>query len=219
MKAIISLLLALPAAALLLVLNVGVKAGDTDEAAGSYGYLPGKIAYCEDCHGRSGQGYVGFLTMPRLAGQTTTYLESQLRAFAERRRDAGLFLNMAKIHGVSPSLRTALAEHFRNANPRPFSGAPRRLGATGKRIYDDGIPEANIPACAACHGPDARGQGPNPRLAGQLYPYLMSRLSRLPGEATRARGDVDPTATMARIAHNLTRSQMAAVAAYVSQLK
>jgi len=219
MKAIINLLLALPTVALAVVFSVGVKAVDADMSAGSRGYLQAKIEYCEDCHGRSGQGYVGFLTMPRLAGQTTTYLESQLRAFAEGRRDRDLFLNMAKIHGMSPTMRTALAAHFREAHPRPFGGAPRRLAAAGRRIFDDGVPEANIPACAACHGPEAQGQGPNPRLAGQLYPYLMSRLSRFPSESRRADADVDPTATMARIAHNLTRSQMAAVAAYVSQLK
>ena len=219
MKAIINLLLALPTVALAVVFSVGVKAVDADMAAGSRGYLQAKIEYCEDCHGSSGQGYVGFLTMPRLAGQTTTYLESQLRAFAEGRRDRDLFLNMAKIHGMSPTMRTALAAHFREAHPRPFGGAPRHLAAAGKRIFDDGVPEANIPACAACHGPEAQGQGPNPRLAGQLYPYLMSRLSRFPSESRRAGADVDPTATMARVAHNLTRSQMAAVAAYVSQLK
>lgn len=165
MKAIISLLLALPTVVALVVLSAGVRAGAVDERD----YLQAKIGYCEDCHGRAGQGYVGYLTMPRLAGQTTTYLEGQLRAFAERRRDAELFLNMARIHGVSPSLRTALAEHFHHANPRPFDGAPRHLAAAGKRIYDDGVPDANIPACTACHGPDASGQGPNPRLAGQLY--------------------------------------------------
>ena len=219
MKAIINLLLALPTVALAVVFSVGVKAVDADMAAGSRGYLQAKIEYCEDCHGRSGQGYVGFLTMPRLAGQTTTYLESQLRAFAEGRRDRDLFLNMAKIHGMSPTMRTALAAHFREAHPRPFGGAPRHLAAAGRRIFDDGVPEANIPACTACHGPEAQGQGGNPRLAGQLYPYLMSRLSRFPNESRRAAADTDPTATMARIAHNLTRSQTAAVAAYVSQLK
>jgi cytochrome c553 len=157
--------------------------------------------------------------MPRLAGQTTTYLESQLRAFTEGRRDRDLFLNMAKVHGLSPTMRMAIAAHFRDAQPRPFGGAPRHLAAAGRRIFDDGVPEANIPACAACHGPEAHGEGPNPRLAGQLYPYLMTRLSRFPSESRRAGADVDPTATMARIAHNLTRSQMAAVAAYMSQLK
>jgi cytochrome c553 len=219
MKAIIGLVLALATVVLAVVFSVGVRAVDAEMAAGSRGYLQAKIEYCEDCHGRSGQGYVGFLTMPRLAGQTTTYLESQLRAFAEGRRDRGLFLNMAKIHGMNPTMRTALAAHFREAHPRPFGGAARHLATAGRRIFDDGVPEANIPACAACHGPEAQGQGPNPRLAGQLYPYLMSRLSRFPSESRRAGADVDPTTTMARIAHNLTRSQMAAVAAYVSQLK
>ena len=219
MQAIISLLLALPTVILAVVFCAGVAAGDADVAVGSRGYLQAKIGYCEDCHGPSGQGYVGFLTMPRLAGQTTAYLESQLLAFAEGRRDRGLFLNMAKIHGLSPATRMALAEHFRDAHPRPFGGTPRRFAAAGRRIYEDGVPEANIPACTACHGPEGQGQGPNPRLAGQLYPYLMSRLSRFPNESRRAAADTDPTATMARIAHNLTRSQMAAVAAYVSQLK
>ena len=219
MQAIISLLLALPTVILAVVFCAGVAAGDADVAAGSRGHMQAKIGYCEDCHGPSGQGYVGFLTMPRLAGQTTAYLESQLLAFAEGRRDRGLFLNMAKIHGLSPATRMALAEHFRDAHPRPFGGTPRRFAAAGRRIYEDGVPEANIPACTACHGPEAQGQGGNPRLAGQLYPYLMSRLSRFPSEYRRAAADVDPTATMARIAHNLTRSQMAAVAAYVSQLK
>ena len=219
MKAIISLLLALAPIVLAVVFSVGVKAVDADMAGGSHGYLQAKIEYCQDCHGRSGQGYVGFLTMPRLAGQTTTYLESQLLAFAEGRRDRGLFLNMAKIHGMSPTMRIALAEHFRAAHPSPFGGASRQLSAAGRRIYEDGVPEANIPACAACHGPDAQGQGSNPRLAGQLHPYVMGRLSRFPSEYRRAAVDVDPTATMARIAHNLTRSQMDAVAAYVSQLK
>src|SRR5262245_18003176 len=48
---------------------------------------------------------------------------------------------------------------------------------------------------------------------------VLSRLSRFPRESRRADADVDPTATMARIAHNLTQSQLVAVAAYMSQLE
>ena len=219
MRTIISILPALPTAILIMILSVAGRAGEAGIAAGSHADLQAKIEYCKDCHGRSGQGYVGFLPMPRLAGQTPTYLENQLRAFVERRRDPGLFLNMAKIHGVSPALRVALAAHFRDINPRPFGGAPTHLAAAGKRIFDDGVPEANIPACTACHGPEARGDGANPRLAGQLYPYLMTRLSQWRSEHGYEARDVDPSVTMARIAHNLNRSQMAAIAAYVSQLK
>lgn len=219
MKSNINLLAALPTAILMMVFCAVGRAGEAGIALGSRPHLQAKIEYCKDCHGRSGQGYVGFLPMPRLAGQTTTYIEDQLRAFVERRRDRALFLNMAKIHDVSPALRAPLAAHFRDINPSPFGGAPRRLAAMGKRIYDDGVPEANIPACTACHGPEARGEGPNPRLAGQLYPYLMSRLSRFPSEYRSTDQDVDATATMARIAHNLNPSQIVAIAAYVSQMK
>ena len=219
MRTIIRSLLALPTASLVMIFCVAGRAGEANISAGSHSDLQAKIEYCKDCHGRSGQGYVGFLPMPRLAGQTPTYLENQLRAFVERRRDPRLFLNMAKIHGVSPALRMALATHFRDINSRPFGRAPTHLAAAGKKIYEDGVPDANIPACTACHGPEARGEGANPRLAGQLYPYLMTRLSQWRSEHGYQARDVDPSVTMARIAHNLNRSQMAAIAAYVSQLK
>jgi hypothetical protein len=41
-----------------------------------------------------------------------------------------------------------LAAHFRGLDPKPIGGGPSNAVATGKRIYDEGIPEANIPACA-----------------------------------------------------------------------
>src|SRR5271166_2224952 len=90
-----------------------------------------KVDYCEECHGLSGQGYAGFFTMPRLAGQTTEYLENQLRAFAEHRRDKDILIDMAKIHGLSPSMRAALAERFRGLNPAPVGGALKNLVASG----------------------------------------------------------------------------------------
>ncbi len=34
-----------------------------------------------------------------------------------------------------------------------------------------------MPACAVCHGPEAKGDGIFPRLAGQLRPYLMGQLT------------------------------------------
>jgi len=170
MKFNINLLLGLPTAILMMVFCAVGRAGEAGIALGSRSHLQAKIEYCKDCHGRSGQGYVGFLPMPRLAGQTTTYVEDQLRAFVERRRDRALFLNMAKIHGVSPALRAPLAAHFRDINPSPFGGAPRRFTSVGKKLYEDGVPEANIPACTACHGPEARGEGPRARRTGLPNP-------------------------------------------------
>src|ERR1700730_13716154 len=87
------------------------------------GGLEAKLEYCKTCHGLSGQGYLGYFPMPRLAGQQPQYIENQLRAFIERRRTNPIMFNVA--HVVRPSMLTALATHFRNLNPKPFGGAPR----------------------------------------------------------------------------------------------
>ena len=174
-----------------------------------------KLLYCKTCHGLSGQGYRGYFPMPRLAGQQPQYLENQLRAFIERRRTNPIMANVA--HALSPSMVSELAEHFRALDSKPIGGAPRQGLSTGKRIFDDGIPEANVPACSACHGADGKGQNEIPRLAGQLYEYTVGQLagwSKVRGQGSA----VDTSAVMAPTAHNLTRSQIEAVAAYVSGL-
>src|SRR5215467_9981926 len=125
------------------------------------GGLQAKLQYCETCHGLSAQGYRGWFPMPRLAGQQPQYLENQLRAFIERRRTNPVMANVA--HALSPSMVSKLAAHFRHLDPRPIGGAPRQNISTGKRIFDDGLPESNVPACSACHGPDGRGQNEIPR--------------------------------------------------------
>jgi cytochrome c553 len=174
-----------------------------------------KLLYCKTCHGLSAQGYRGYFPMPRLAGQQPQYVENQLRAFVERRRTNPVMANVA--HALSPSMISALAAHFRTLDPKPIGGAPRHSVANGKSIFDDGIPEANVAACSACHGTDGHGQNEIPRLAGQLYEYTVGQLT---GWAkVRGQGSaVDTSAIMAPTAHNLSRSQIEAVAAYVSNL-
>ncbi len=177
--------------------------------------LQAKLSYCKTCHGLSGQGYRGYFPMPRLAGQQPQYLENQLRAFIERRRTNPIMANVA--HVLSPSMVSELAEHFRALDPKPIGGAPKQGISIGKRIFDDGLPEANVPACSACHGANGRGQNEIPRLAGQLYEYTVGQLagwSKVRGQGS----GVDTSAIMAPTAHNLTRSQIEAVAAYVSGL-
>jgi cytochrome c553 len=188
--------------------------------ASSGGALRAKIEYCTDCHGSSGRGYRGYFPMPRLAGQTTEYFKNQLRAFVEKRRENNIAVIMSRAHGsLSPEMRAALAAHFYGLNPRPFGGAPRHLAATGKQIYEEGIPETNVPACSACHGPDAKGEGSIPRLAGQLYPYTVKELTDWAKERAQRQAPEETSSIMAPIAHSLNKSQIAAVAAYLSDLK
>lgn len=181
--------------------------------------LRAKMQYCEDCHGAEGQGYRGFLPIPRLAGQTPEYFENQLRAFVERRRGAHFPLNMSKVHGLGSETQRALAEHFSVLNPRPFGRASRRLVSTGKTIFEAGMPEANVPACSVCHGRAAEGSGPIPRLAGQLYPYTVKVLVNWDKERGQGGLNNGPSAVMRPIAHSLTNSQIEAVAAYLSYLE
>ncbi len=179
--------------------------------------IQSKLAYCKDCHGIAAQGYRGYFPIPRLAGQQPQYLENQLRAFIEHRRTNNIMFNVA--HNLSPGLVSALAANFRSLNPPPIGGAPRQLVGLGQKIFQDGMPDANIAACAACHGPDATGSGEVPRLAGQLYPYVIKVLLNWGQERGQIPGKPDTSAVMSPVAHSLNKSQIEAVAAYVSTLR
>src|SRR6516162_1634604 len=114
------------------------RADDRGTAAASRQGFQAKLEYCKTCHGLSGQGYHGYFPMPRLAGQQPKYFENQLRAFIERRRTNPVMFNV--VHGLSPSMVGALAAQVRYLNPKPLGGAPRELVATGRKIYEGGVP-------------------------------------------------------------------------------
>ena len=139
--------------------------------------LDAKINYCKTCHGTNGQGFRGAYPMPRLAGQQTEYLENQLQAFIERRRTNPVMFNVA--HVLSPAMLKGLATHFKDLNPKPLGGAPKELASAGKKIYDEGVPETNVAPCSSCHGPEAKGEGAFPRLAGQLNDYVLQQAGEL----------------------------------------
>jgi cytochrome c553 len=180
--------------------------------------LQAKIQYCSYCHQPSGQGYLGSTPIPRLAGQQTQYIKNQLQAFIDRRRVNFFMFKVA--HSLNPEILTALADHFNALNSPPLGGAPPELVDTGKKIFEQGVPDAKIPPCATCHGPEAKGNGQFPRLAGQLYPYILKTLTNWDQERGQGgQANPDTSAIMRPIAHSLTESQIKAVAAYVSTLE
>jgi cytochrome c553 len=209
--------LALLTAVLVIVLSAAGRPDGGGAAALPRQDLQAKLEYCKTCHGLSGQGYYGYFPIPRLAGQQPKYLENQLRAFNERRRTNPVMSNVA--HSLNPSMVAALAAHFRGLDPRPIGGGPRDRVATGRTIYQEGLPESNVPACSACHGQEARGQDEIPRLASQLFPYTVKELTNWSKERGQGGTKDDTSAIMAPTAHNLTQSQIAAIAAYLSYLQ
>jgi cytochrome c553 len=214
---VVGLQLALPAAILAIAFTAAGRAENTDMAAVSQQAVQAKLAYCEVCHGVSAQGFHGYYPIPRLAGQPTEYLENQLQAFVEHRRTNNIMFNVG--HVLSPAMIAALVADFHDLNPKPLGGGPKNIVADGKKIFEEGIPSASVPPCASCHGPEAKGNGPFPRLAGQLFDYVKSKLTNWDKERGQNPAKPDTSAIMEPIAHGLTAAQIQAVAAYVSYLE
>jgi cytochrome c553 len=198
---------------------VGSAAANAQEDAGTVSQteLKAKTDYCKTCHGVSGQGFRGSFPMPRLAGQQPEYLKNQLQAFIDRRRTNPVMFNVA--HVLSPPMLEGLTTYFQNLDPKPLGGAPKELMAEGKKIYEEGVPSAEIPPCASCHGPDAKGADAFPRLAGQLHDYVYRKLTNWDKERGQDKAKPDNSAIMQPIAHNLNEAQIKAVAAYLSYLE
>ena len=122
-------------------------------------------------------------------------------------------------HALNPAMLPALAAHFKDLNPPPVGGAQKQLIPTGQKLFEEGAPDADIPPCASCHGADAKGNGPFPRLAGQLHDYIFRKLVNWSKERGQDPNNPDTSAIMAPIAHGLTEAQITAVAAYLNYLE
>ena len=191
-------------------------AKDADKVSSSE--LQAKLTYCENCHGASAQGFHGYYPIPRLAGQQPEYIKNQMEAFIERRRTNNIMFSVA--HVLSPALLDALTESFHDLNPKPLTtSAPGELIAAGKKIYEEGVSKSDVPPCAGCHGPEAKGDGQFPRLAGQLSDYIVNKLTNWTQERGQKSETPDASAIMQPIAHSLTEQQIKTVAAYLNQLE
>jgi len=216
MAVVAELKLAAPAAALIAALATAAAAAENKSTVSKHD-VDAKLGYCEVCHGVSAQGFHGYYPIPRLAGQQTEYLENQLQAFVEHRRTNNIMFNVG--HVLSPAMIAALAADFHDLNPKPLGGAPKDLVAGGRKIFEEGIGAADVPACSSCHGADAKGNGAFPRLAGQLFDYITSKLKNWDKERGQIPAQPDTSALMQPIAHKLNEAQIRAVAAYLSYLE
>jgi len=167
------------------------------------------VSNCTWCHGTSAQG---FSVAPRLAGQRLDYVVDQLRSFAAHKRDdflATKYMWSAAAH-VDSSTERELAAYFSALAPKAAADGDRSLTAEGKAIFENGVPDENIVACQACHGPAAQGVREIPRLGGLSYSYVAQRL-----EAWRQGYDAS-AAPMPKVARSMSQQQVAAVASYLS---
>jgi len=192
------------AALTIVALAVASTAGHADSLA---------IRNCTWCHGGSAQGYT---PAPRLAGQRPKYLVNELISFRAHRRDNPFSRQYmwGAAANLSPQGVRDLALYFSTLPPKAADDGDKELTATGRTIYQEGLPDLIIPACVACHGPNAEGVGEIPRLGGLAYTYLKRRLEQW-GEGYHA--SAQPP--MPRIASILSRDQIEALASYLSFIK
>lgn len=166
---------------------------------------------CSACHGANGRSISP--TFPNLAAQSEQYLELQLHAFKDQTRadpDAQAYMwGMAS--QLNDTLITALAQYFAGQPKTPGDSGKVALVSDGKRIYEQGIPESQVPPCASCHGVRAEGNGPFPRLAGQHAPYLLRQLLVIQSVLRTA-------PVMHGVIKDLSRAQMQAVVTYLQAL-
>lgn len=208
---------ALPLAILATWLSTPGHSEDAGHADFLQQLLEAKIAQCKTCHGVEGQGSYGVVPIPRLAGQQARYFENQLNAFIEGRR-TNKYMYSAE-HVLRPAMRAALAGYFSGLSAKSVGGGARKeLVVIGKKIFEDGLPDRVRP-CASCHGLDAKGDGENPRLAGQLHDYIFNKLKNWTKERGLDSNHPDTSAIMQPIAHSLTEAQIDAVAAYLNSIE
>lgn len=114
---------------------------------------------------------------------------------------------------LTPEALRAAARYF-SALPAPPS-AGTELNAIGRALYENGKPNANVPACETCHGAATPNGGLHPRLDGKHAVYIAKQLRDFQ-EQTRGS---DPDQAMQRIAGQLSIAEIDAVAIYISGLK
>jgi len=198
---------AVASAVLLAAVTPGIRADEPDAAAALHA-LKVATTVCGTCHGRDGNSTQP--KFPRLAGQHANYLVAQLKAFrAQTRGDPDA---IGYMWGMSSELDdptiAALATYYAAQKPEPSTPGRSALIATGRDIYEHGIPAEGVPACSACHGPDAHGLQDYPRLAGQHSQYVLKQLASF-------QSNMRNVAIMHGVAQNLRLAEMQAVAAYL----
>jgi cytochrome c553 len=186
---------------------------------------------CSGCHGIDGNSQLPYF--PRLAGLNAAFAE---RRIAQFRTDAAppvdeLFyrivaavapspgagrretrINMIGIgHAITEEETKAAVEWYAKQKPAPGRSGNPALIEWGKEVYLKGLPAQGLPACQACHGPQAEGNGKIPGLAGQNGSYVLGELAKFNA------GDRQHAPEMTTVARHLGRDseEFRALAAYL----
>jgi len=168
---------------------------------------------CSNCHGLDGNSTSP--NFPALAGQREAYFVAQMNGFKSHNRHdpAGFEYMWGLSRHLTDDQIKGLAAYFSQQTPVPKPTSDAQLMSRGQAVFEKGVPEKNIPACAVCHGPRAEGKDSFPRLADQHADYILKQL-----QVFQRTDDRPGAAVMMTVAHDLTQDNMLAVAAYLQSM-
>jgi cytochrome c553 len=112
---------------------------------------------------------------------------------------------------LDDAMISALAGYFAAQPAARGASGNAALMSEGKRLFEQGIPEREIPPCASCHGAHAEGLASFPRLAGQHSAYLLKQLLVIQSALRTA-------PVMHGVVKDLTREQMLALVTYLESI-
>ena len=162
---------------------------------------------CFLCHGAEGDSSSEIF--PRLAGQHSEYIAKQLENFKSGKRNNTAMRDM--VAKLTPDEMLAIGRYFEKQSVPVEAPKDAGLAAVGKYIYHNGNKYSGVPACASCHGAEAKGTVALPRLASQFAIYTETQLKQF---NTRERNN--DNAVMHSIVSKMTPLEMSAVAEYLS---
>ena len=169
---------------------------------------------CSNCHGVTGNAVSP--NFPNLAAQVEPYFIAQLTEFRshDRRDPAGFEYMWGLSRSLTDDQIKGLAAYYaaQVPSPQPIEGDPVRI-ESGRAIFETGVADKAVPACAGCHGAEGQGNATFPRLAGQHTDYLVKQLVVFQRTDERPQG-----AIMKTVAHELTPQNIGDVASYLQAL-
>ena len=162
---------------------------------------------CFLCHGATGES--SSEVFPRLAGQHHEYIAKQLENFKSGARKSTAMRDM--VAKLTPDEMLAVGKFYEKQSVPTEETKDAGLASVGKYVFHNGNKFSGVPACASCHGAEAKGTVSLPRLAGQYAIYTETQLKQF---NTRER--TNDNAVMHSIVVKMTPLEMAAVAEYLS---
>ena len=195
------------------VLSAGLTVAVSAQAGESPAAAPKLVTQvCAACHGVDGNSAVAMY--PKIAGQFKSYTAKQLTEFKSGVRKSAVMTPIAST--LSTEDIATLSTYFAKQEQTLGKAKTNGVGSVGEKIYQAGIPELKVPACASCHGPAGDGiPAQFPRLAGQHAEYTLGQLKLFrAGER-----DNDSSKMMRMISSRLSDQDMAAVADYIQGLR